>query len=142
MTTCKIAGCEAPIKVKRLGWCNTHYQRWWKHGDPEKLLGHASQHGTPEVRFWRKVDRTGPDGCWLWLGKLGSKGYGLAHVENGQRQAHRVAYELAIGQIPDGLEMDHLCNVRRCVNPEHLEPVTHAENIRRRYRRERERAGR
>jgi hypothetical protein len=83
-------------------------------------------------RLWSKVDKT--DGCWLFTGALNNKGYGVIH-ERGKGgtnlYAHRVSYGLLVGPIPDDLELDHLCRVTRCVNPEHLEAVTHAENMRR-----------
>lgn len=86
---------------------------------------------TVEQRFWEKVDRQGNGDCWPWLGCLGTGGYAM--FWNGERNmhAHRFAYELLVGPIPEGLVLDHLCRVRHCVNPAHLEPVTHAENIRR-----------
>jgi hypothetical protein len=65
--------------------------------------------------------------CILWTGLLNEDGYG----KRGSRLAHRVAYEEQVGPIPEGLEMDHLCRVRNCVNVQHLEPVTHQENCRR-----------
>ncbi len=70
-------------------------------------------------------------GCWLWLLHVGEKGY--AHIWDGNKvcRAHRHIYELVKGRIPDGLEPDHKCRVRSCVNPDHIELVTHAENIRR-----------
>lgn len=84
---------------------------------------------TPEERFWERVDQT--DDCWLWTGKRHSLGYARFWV-NGQREfVHRYAYELLVGSIPDSLEIDHLCRVRHCVNPDHLEAVTHKENLRR-----------
>ena len=85
-----------------------------------------------EVRFWAKVAKplTG-DGCWLWMGHRNQGGYGQVSVNRHMRQAHRVAYELSVGPIPEGLTLDHLCRVRHCVNPSHLEPVTELENIRR-----------
>ncbi len=70
-------------------------------------------------------------GCWLFLGGLTLKGYAQISVDGRLRQAHRVSYEVFVGPIQDGLEIDHLCRVRSCLNPHHLEPVTHAENVKR-----------
>ena len=70
-------------------------------------------------------------GCWLWQGALTYNGYGKLWWEKCCRRAHRASYEAFMGPIPDGLQLDHTCRVRACVNPEHLEPVTCAENIRR-----------
>lgn len=67
-------------------------------------------------------------GCWLWGGFTEPKGYGRFQVGGAARLAHRISYELHVGPIPDGLVLDHLCRVRNCVNPEHLEPVTSREN--------------
>lgn len=89
---------------------------------------------TTAVRFWAKVDKFGQNGCWLWTAALDPAGYGR-FKEAGRgglvRLAHRIAYQLVVGPIPTGLQLDHLCRVRRCVNPAHLEPVTSAENTRR-----------
>lgn len=83
--------------------------------------------GTAEDRFWALVDRgAGATGCWLWRGSLS-----LGYASFGGVWGHRLAYEYAIGPIPAGLELDHLCRTTNCVNPAHLEPVTHAENMRR-----------
>lgn len=83
----------------------------------------------PVARFWKKVEITDPDGCWLWTASV-RKGYGqFALRPQHVVAAHRHAYESLIGPIPDGLEVDHLCRVHRCVNPAHLEPVTHAVNM-------------
>lgn len=70
------------------------------------------------------------NGCWLWLGALTDEGYGVMRG-CGQTRAHRVTYVLFVGDVPKGLHLDHLCRVRRCVNPDHLEPVTPLENQRR-----------
>lgn len=80
-------------------------------------------------RFWLKVAKT--DDCWLWVGAKSSEGYGSFRLNDKAIGAHRVAYELLVGPIPHGLTIDHLCKVRHCVNPAHLEPVTMAENVRR-----------
>jgi hypothetical protein len=68
-------------------------------------------------------------GCWLWLGKLDKDGYGTLGVNYAMKKAHRASYEFARGPIPPGLHIDHLCRVRCCVNPDHLEPVTCRENL-------------
>lgn len=68
------------------------------------------------------------DGCWIWLGSQTTQGYGSIWFQGGMRRVHRVAYEAWIGPIPEGLVLDHLCRVKICFNPEHLEPVTIREN--------------
>lgn len=70
-------------------------------------------------------------GCWEWTGCHNGLGYGQVTVARKMRSAHRTSYELLVGPIPSGLEIDHLCRVRGCINPAHLEPVTHLENMRR-----------
>ncbi len=86
---------------------------------------------TNEERFWSKVDRRGRYDCWPWLATITPQGYGSFAMDGRSHPSHRVAYELLRGPIPDGLVIDHLCRVRHCVNPAHMEPVTNAENIRR-----------
>ena len=70
-----------------------------------------------------------PDGCWIWNGSKTSGGYGKYTARGKSRSAHRGVYELLVGPIPDGMQLDHLCRVRACVNPLHLEPVTQRENL-------------
>jgi hypothetical protein len=82
-----------------------------------------------EPRFLAKVNKT--DTCWLWTAWIERNGYGRFWLDGRQQGAHRAAYEMYVGPIPDGLEIDHLCRVRHCVNPAHLDAVTAAENIRR-----------
>lgn len=72
--------------------------------------------------------------CWIWGKNLNDRGYGLfVGASATGRVAHRVIFERERGPVPAGLELDHLCRVRACVNPDHLEPVTHQENMRRGY---------
>lgn len=78
-------------------------------------------------RVFAKVNREGADGCWLWTGST-SSGYGQIMDNYRNLRVHRVVYELTRGPIPVGLQLDHLCRVRHCVNPDHLEPVTNREN--------------
>lgn len=87
---------------------------------------HKKKLSWPES-FWNKVEKQ-ENGCWIWRGYINVEGYGKAA---NNKMAHRVAYQLVIGNIPEGLEIDHLCRNRRCVNPAHLEPVTHTENVKR-----------
>jgi hypothetical protein len=70
-------------------------------------------------------------GCWEWRGPKASTGYGQIGSRNRKRYAHRLAWEMLVGPIPDGTEIDHLCRNQMCVNPMHLEPVPHRENVRR-----------
>jgi hypothetical protein len=84
-------------------------------------------------RLEAKIVRVPFSTCWYWIGATGSSGYGFIQIPKTRRNtgAHRAAYEAAIGPIPDGLDLDHLCRVRCCVNPAHLEPVTRKENLER-----------
>jgi hypothetical protein len=90
---------------------------------------------TPEYRdalagrLWGRTRVNGPDQCWEWQGYINPSGYGYIGVHHRPRYTHRVAYELVVGPIPDGLVIDHLCRVRHCVNPSHMEPVTNRENL-------------
>lgn len=78
-------------------------------------------------RFVSKIE-VADNGCWEWQGHL-TLGYGRVVIGGGKQRAHRFAYEYYIGEIPEGLEIDHLCRNTKCVNPDHLEAVTHQENM-------------
>lgn len=127
--TCNIEGCDNPHQAR--GWCDKHYARWHRHGDPEHLEVEITSAMSPEDRFWAQVDRGSPTDCWLWSGAVHGNGYAYIRVDGERPVAHRYAYELLIGPIPEGMTLDHLCRVRHCVNPRHLEPVTFEENVQR-----------
>ncbi len=81
----------------------------------------------PFDHFWIGEPNSG---CWLWAGFIHPKnGYGSYRMNGRTCGAHRASYELHVGPIPDGYDLDHLCRVRSCVNPSHLEPVTRRENL-------------
>ena len=80
-------------------------------------------------RFWSKVDKT--DSCWNWTGGTNGKGYGQFGINGKTKSVHRLSYEYTKGMIPKDLQIDHLCRNTLCVNPDHLEAVTHQENVQR-----------
>lgn len=121
--TCAIDECEGTVFARQ--WCNSHYKKWWRHGDPEK----PRRKPEPE-RFEERFRKA--ESCWPWTGSHMVNGYGKFRVDDGKQVlAHRYSYEHHVGPIPDGLVIDHLCRTRNCVNPDHLEPVTNEENLRR-----------
>jgi hypothetical protein len=118
--TCSIDGCASSVKAR--GWCELHYQRI-------RLYGSIA--GPPSVlqRFWSNIDRNGTGGCWVWQGEV-TNTYGRIFVggERKRQLVHRFAYEMFVGPIEPGMEIDHVCKVRLCANPDHLDQVTGREN--------------
>lgn len=87
---------------------------------------------SPEERLAKYTNQGPPEACWEWLGTISNRGgYGVFSLAGRRRYAHRYVYERLHGPVVEGKELDHLCRNRRCVNPNHLEPVAHAENVRR-----------
>lgn len=119
MAACSIDWCDRPTLAR--GWCSMHYQRWKKGADMDARLD------DPEWRFWQKVDKG--DDCWEWTGYVASHGYGKLTRDGVEVYAHRVAYEIAVGPIPDDCVIDHLCRNTICVRPGHLEAVPQAVNV-------------
>lgn len=91
----------------------------------------SSQFGDPRLprRFWDKVTVDPETNCWLWGGFRAGKGYGGYKLFGETAYSHRIAYEFLVNTIPPGLQIDHLCRVRHCCNPDHLEVVTARENL-------------
>lgn len=87
--------------------------------------------GKSSVQNQIKNTSTVDGDCWIWHRRKNQQGYGMVDYEGKSVTAHRLSYTAFIGPIPEGMTLDHLCKVRSCVNPFHLEPVTHQENIRR-----------
>lgn len=117
---CRVKGC--PNRIQGRGWCGTHYTRWRKYGSP---MGYV----TLEQQLLERIV-IDDNGCWLWTSTISRAprncgGYG----KHGKDYAHRLAYESWVGPIPLGTEIDHLCRVRRCIRPSHLEAVTRQVNL-------------
>lgn len=116
-------GRPAPIATK------INKKRGWIKGQPLRFIqGHSIKLKPSEIIRYRVDSITN---CWVWQRSINPNGYGHLTVNNKQVLAHRFVYEFYKGPIPEGLTLDHLCRNPSCVNPDHLEPVTHAENCRR-----------
>jgi hypothetical protein len=140
LQVCKIDDCTGTlVDGDAHGLCSMHYGRLRRTGDPLRVK-QVRLKGSAWERLLARVDRSGD--CWLWTGPLNGDGYGAYSGVARTAAAHRAAYILVHGPIPKGLELDHLCHTRdldcnagagclhrRCVNPDHLEPVTHHENV-------------
>lgn len=122
IVVCSVEGCTKHVRTR--GWCNAHYQRWYKHGDPESSgKGTGIRYPTPEEAFTNRPVWVG--GCLIWPTV---SGYGQLSVGNTPVLAHRYAWERVNGPIPVGLVIDHSCYNRSCVNIEHLSLATYQQN--------------
>lgn len=129
---CSIADC--PTTAYARGWCQKHYTRWKRTGDPEKVI-HAYREPPHLVRPKRdrweeRVDKSGD--CWIWIGARTSHGYGQLRTGNPGRveMAHRLAWEFYRGPISAGMDICHRCDNPPCVNPDHLFPGNAEANAR------------
>lgn len=126
MPQCSVPKCSA--KYYGLGFCDKHYKRFKKYGDP--LAGYGN-HASPEERFWRFVPDRPRGKCWLWTG--GDKNATHAVFQRHNRSdvvgVHRYSYELHNGPIPPGMVVMHSCDVGKCVNPAHLSLGTNSDNM-------------
>lgn len=120
---CTIEDCDRPCCGR--GWCRMHYSRWRRHGDPLAGGPFIDPVLTPE-KFWSLIP-SGPN-CAEWPRGIDVNGYGEAIYQGAKWRAHRLAYRLAHGEIPDGMEIDHICHNRACVKPSHLRLATRKQN--------------
>lgn len=121
---CATTGCNG--RVAHVDYCRNCTKRIQRHGSAGYV---KAPNGAPLKSRLDRLSMVDPaTGCWVWQGMRAKGGYGYMGADG---YAHRVAYKEYVGPVPQGLELDHLCNRPECVNPEHLEPVTHAENMRR-----------
>lgn len=127
----------APPKRRICGNLTHHKMKPDEKGYPRCVrCGQLGRTGVPrEALIWEHVNKNGPDGCWIWEGLIPSNGYGIITMTDAARKytvmTHRWAYEQLVGPIPKGYTIDHLCRVRACMNPDHLQPVPHKINLRR-----------
>lgn len=146
---CSNPACGCGPVTLFAGECNTCYQYRHRNGvvRPADLVRRSASRVEYRLsreallrgqRWMRMPDeitkrvRVDPKGCWIWTGFIDSAtGYGRITVDTENELAHRVSYRAFVGPIPPGLEIDHVCRTRACVNPFHLEAVTHLENVRR-----------
>ena len=126
---CSVFGCDRTYHAK--GYCSRHAHRAMRYGDPE-AGGPERDHGPLLDRIKGRVTIHAETGCWDWGGSLDGNGYGQVSIgAQVLRGTHIVTYTETYGLVPEGLVLDHLCERPVCCNPDHLEPVTQAENLRR-----------
>lgn len=125
MKTPKVCSVEECLRAPTCrGWCDKHYRRWLKHGNPESLKDFPP----PEEAFAART-RWDESGCLIWTGAKTRSGYGNIWAHGRNQAAHRFAWVQEKGEIPEGLFLDHICHTRACVNTEHLRLATNAQNV-------------
>jgi len=121
---CNVDDCDREHYGR--GYCNMHFQRVRRHGDPEIT---KRIYGDDKARLDSYVEYIPFSGCHVWTGCVDDKGYGMMMVNKKGQKAHRVAWELYRSKIPKGKHVLHKCHTRPCVNPDHLHLGTHQENM-------------
>lgn len=95
------------------------------------MAGIVDSRGTIRDRLLERIAVDLDTGCWNWTGAISAGRYGSIYYQGRMQKAHRIAYRMVRGRIPHGMDLDHLCRNAKCVNPQHLDPVTRSENLRR-----------
>ena len=121
---CSIEGCERTVRGR--GFCQSHYMKWYETGDP-LAAGRRRNYQTAEESLAARTRREGD--CTVWTGNLSRAGYGSLVYRGRVQPAHRVAWKIAHGDIPKGVEIDHKCHNRACVKLEHLREATRTQNM-------------
>ena len=121
--TCSVEDCDRPARTR--GWCQRHYRRWQRHGDPNYPDTRNQAHPV-EPRFRANVRKN--RWHWVWVGGRSSAGYGYMSVNGRQTLAHRISWELHYGPIPEGIDVLHRCDRPWCVRPACLFLGTAKEN--------------
>ena len=119
---CSVDSCNSD--AKKMGFCTKHYQRNRKHSDPNRcdlIWGDVA-------RFNALVMPEPNTGCWLWTGNIMHRGYAIMWANGKTTRVSRWSFRKFKGDIPDGMHVDHICEVKDCVNPDHLQLLTPAEN--------------
>ncbi|WP_336715353.1 HNH endonuclease [Arthrobacter sp. USHLN218] len=127
--TCTIADCDTPIgKRGARGYCPKHYRRFRVWGDPNALK--RTQPGATPFEILKHNGWSEPSGgCWEYSGSRDKGGYGVLKSSGKMYQAHRVAYQELVAEIPEGLLLRHTCDNPPCINPKHLIPGTQKDNM-------------
>lgn len=128
--------CYSPVFVR--GLCRPHYNKWYQGSLRGRDVGYAPAANTNDRTLLTRIfDYTEKNSgvyflnteCWRWTNRLNGHGYGVLTYKGKTQLAHRAVWEAIKGPVPSGLECDHLCRNRWCVNPEHIELISHRENV-------------